>query len=303
MESLREILRHYRFGPADDENRRRLGELLLPEADALAEAFYDYLAADPYTASFFPTEAAAQRRRATLREWFHDLFTARLDGAHLRRLERVGKVHVRIGLSGHHVNAAMNFVRSFCTDALDRQVPDGEARASLQSTLHKLLDLNLDVLTGSYREEEMRRVFLSPRLESGLVRWTERLVHGLNLVLVVGLLAMAAGITVLFLADVVSAFEATLEKGLVKAMGSLLILWMMIELLHAEVRYLRGGNFEVKIFLELALVAFIRKLFVAALEKTEPVGFALLLGGLLVLGLLLFLVSRLEPSDRRLRPR
>lgn len=301
MESLREILRHYRFGPADEENRRRLGDLLLPEADALGEAFYAYLASDPYTAAFFPTEADAARRKSTLQAWFRDLFNAELGGAYLRGLERVGKVHVRIGLSGHHVNAAMNFVRGFCADALALRVPDGEDRSALLNTLHKLLDMNLDVLTGSYREEELRRVFLSPRLESALVRWSERLMHGLNLVLVVGLLALAAGITVLFLSDVVSAFEGTLETGLVKAMGSLLILWMMIELLHAEVRYLRGGSFEVKIFLELALVAFIRKLFVAALEKTEPVGFALLLAGLLILGVLLFLVSRLEPWDRRRR--
>jgi uncharacterized membrane protein (DUF373 family) len=48
----------------------------------------------------------------------------------------------------------------------------------------------------------------------------------------------------------------------------------------------------VRIFLELALVAFIRKLFIAALENKDPINFGLILAGLLVLGLLFFLMAR-----------
>jgi len=297
MESMEEILRHYHFCSADESNLARLAALLLPEAEQLAEDFYEYLAEDPYTASFFPNEAAARRRKETLQAWFQALLTERLDDRYLRRLQKIGEVHVRIGLSGHHVNAAMNFIRGHCREALYGQVSEARERQALQETLDKVLDINLDVMTSSYREEELKKYFLSQRVESALIRWTERLTYGLNLVLVVGLLAMAVAITALFAYDVVLAFQGQPDVGAIKALGSLLILWMMIELLHAEVRYLKGGQFSLRVFLELALVAFIRKLFIAALEKTDPLSFALLLASLLVLGALFFLIIRSEKDE------
>jgi len=292
LDTMKDILRHYQFG-ADDESRlATLAEVLSPEADALAEAFYQYLASDPYTAAFFSTPAEVERRKSTMRNWFRDLFTGPYDQSHLRRLERVGKVHVKIGLSGHYVNAAMHFVREFCHQRVAKAETDPAMREALVGTLNKILDVHLDILSSSYREAELGTVFLSRRFESGLVRWAERLVHGLNLVLMVGLLAMAIGVLSLFVADVINAFSTDLEGGVIRALGSLLILWMMIELLQAEVDHLRGGRFHVRIFLELALVAFIRKLFIAALENKDPINFGLILAGLLVLGLLFFLMAR-----------
>jgi len=298
METMKEILRHYRFGTSDEENLAVLGGLLLPLSDSLADEFYDYLAEDSQTARFFQTPAAVERRKITIKGWFQDLLTAQYGSPLLRRLERIGKVHVKIGLRGHYVNAAMHFIRAFCHRQVVAQVAERPRREALLDTLDKVLDIHLDVLTGSYREEELKKVFLSRRFESWLVRWAERLLHGLNLLLMVGLLALTVGIFGLFVSDVVHAFEANLEKGMIQALGSLLVLWMMIELLQAEVEHLRGGTFHVRLFLELALVAFIRKLFIAARDHQDPVNFALLLGALLVLGLTFFLMSRAEPRNR-----
>jgi uncharacterized membrane protein (DUF373 family) len=72
----------------------------------------------------------------------------------------------------------------------------------------------------------------------------------------------------------------------------------MIELLHTQVAHLRGGGFRVQVFVELALVAFIRKLFIAAIDEKEAITFALLIGGLLVLGVIFYLVAKAEPRRR-----
>jgi uncharacterized membrane protein (DUF373 family) len=298
MTVMQEILRHYDFDRSDEANIARLAELLLPGAGELSEAFYAHLSADPQTAAYFRNEAAISRRKETLQSWFRDLLTARYDDRYLQRLQRIGRVHVEIGLPGHLVNASMNFLRRNCHRRLEELVTDEAERSTLAATLDKILDINLDVMTSSYRQAELNKYFLSQRMESAIIRFAERLMHGLNLLLVIGLLVMAAGITALFAHDVVQAFAGPLDAGVVKALGSLLILWMMIELLHAEVRYLKGGRFNLRVFLELALVAFIRKLFVAALEKTEPVAFGLLLGGLLVLGLLFAIIGRSESGQQ-----
>ena len=299
MESMESILKNYRFMPVDEENMKELGALLLPFSDELGDDFYGFLMEDPKTAAYFRTEEAVEKRKRTIKAWFKDLFTAKYDQRHLMRLQRIGRVHVKIGLNGHYVNASMSFIRSYCISRLNSEVADPVRRQDLIETLNKVLDINLDVMTSSYREAELKKVFLSHRLEFWLVKWAERLMHGLNLLLMLGLVILAAGVAGLLASDILYALRETLETGVIKALGSLLILWMMIELLHTQVEHLRGGRFRVQVFVELALVAFIRKLFVAAIDEKEAVTFALLIGGLLVLGVIFYLLGKVEPRSMR----
>lgn len=131
-----------------------------------------------------------------------------------------------------------------------------------------------------------------------MIQWSERFIHGLNLVLMIGLLVMAVGVVTLLGSDVYHALTSDLQNGVIKALGSLLILWMMIELLHTQVDVLRGGKFHVRIFLELALVAFIRKLFVASVEAKDPVSFSLIIGATVILGIIFFLVAKSESWEK-----
>ena len=294
MESIYEIKRDYELTRLDEDNLKELSDILLPSIDGFAADFYTYLMKDQYTASFFETEAARRRREETIKKWFEDLLTARYDNRYLVRLRKIGKIHVKIGLKGHYVNASMNHIRNFCYRQVIELVSDADKRRELLETLNKVLDINLDVMTSSYRDAELKKVFVSHRVESVIIRWSERLLHGLNLVLMIGLLTMALGVASLLAQDVVYAFTTSLETGVIKALGSLLILWMMIELLHTQVEHLRGGRFHVRIFVELALVAFIRKLFVASIEEKDPITLGLLIGGLFVLGLLLYFLAKAE---------
>jgi uncharacterized membrane protein (DUF373 family)/truncated hemoglobin YjbI len=294
METMEEIRRSYKFLEHDEKNLPRLADILVPLSDELARDFYEYLMEDPRTASYFPNSKAVERRHETIKDWLKLILAGPYDRRLLIRLARIGEVHVKIGLKGHHVNAAMNYIRSYCVRHVTASVPERALREDLLETLNKVLDISLDIMTGSYREAELRKVFLSFRVESTLIQWSERFVQGLNLVLTIGLVVMAVGLVSLFASDVFTAFTGDLERGVIKALGSLLILWMLIELLHTEVKHLRGGKFRVRVFVELALAAFIRKIFVASFETQDPLTFGLLLGALLILGLVFFLVGRTE---------
>jgi uncharacterized membrane protein (DUF373 family) len=274
----------------DEENLKELAQILLPLSEQLADEFHDYLMEDPYSAAFFKTSEAARRRKETIITWLQDLLTGNYNNSYLARLRKIGQVHVRIGLKGHFFIAAMNFLRTFCIRHTTRAEMEEERKTDLLETLNKVIDFNLDVITSSYREAELRKVFLSYKAESVMIQWSERLMHGLNLVLMVGLLVMSLGVVTLLGSDIYHAFS--------KALGSLLILWMMIELLHTQVDVLRGGKFHVRVFLELALVAFIRKLFVASVEAKDPFSFALLLGGTMVLGIILFLLAKSQSWEK-----
>ena len=298
MESMDEIRRHYSFTTQDEENLKELAQILLPFSGNMADEFYDFLLDDPYTAAFFKTEEAIKKRRETIISWFKDLLLSPYNSLYLARLQRIGQVHVRIGLKGHYVNASMNFIRTFCIRQTVNSLVDGNRQKELLETLNKAIDLNLDILTSSYREAELKKVFLSYKAESLMVKWSERLMHGLNLILLIGLLAMAVGVVALLVSDIYYALTSDLQHGVIKALGSLLILWMMIELLHTQVDVLRGGKFHVRIFIELALVAFIRKLFVASVEEKDPISFSLLIGATIILGIIFFLVAKSESWEK-----
>ena len=296
MENMEEVKSHFGFTANDQRNLVLLGKILLPMKEKFADDFYDYLKQHSDTAKYFQTEEAVTRRKETFCSWFEEMLTNTYDNTYLRNLQRVGKRHVDIGIKGFHVNASMNYVRELCRRHTNAHVLDGGCQEDVLDSMHKALDINLSILTSSFQEEKMKKVFLSQTFENRLVNLAERLLHGLNLVLMGGLLVMAVGVVVLLGVDIVSAFTGSFDYGFIKALGSLLILWMFIELLHTEIEHLQGGKFHVRIFIELALVAFIRKLFVASFKTQDPVSFGLLLAGLLVLGIIYFLVARIEKS-------
>lgn len=297
MHSIESILEHYDFTDQDEALLRDMADLFRPLQERFADDFYRYLQEDDYTSAYFRTDTAITKRKETIRWWLKEILTSRYDGRFLLKLVRIGKVHVKIGLDGHYVNAAMGFIRRYFQDHLNQLVSDPDRREILIGTLDKALDISLDIMTSSYREAELKKVFISQRVELWIVKWAEKLMHGLNLVLMIGLVALAIGVTLMLTSDIFYALTVNLERGVIKALGSLLILWMMIELLHTQVQQLKGGKFHVRIFVDLAMVAFIRKIFVATIDEKDAVSSALLLGGLLVLGLIYFLIGRSEKDS------
>lgn len=113
MPIMDNLLEHYSFGPLDEEQRAQLAEIILPVQDQFAEDFYAMLAENSYTASFFPTKEAVAKRKQTFKNWLNLMLKSDFDHRLLLKLERIGKTHVRIGLEGHYVNSAMNFVRRY----------------------------------------------------------------------------------------------------------------------------------------------------------------------------------------------
>jgi len=294
---MKSILNHYDFTDQDEALLREIAELCLPVQDRFADDFYLYLQENDYTANYFRTDAAIKKRKETILWWLKEILTSGYDNRLLLKLVRIGKTHVKIGLDGHYVNAAMGFIRRYFQDHLNQVVSEPARREIMVEALNKALDISLDIMTSSYREAELKKVFISQRVELWIVKWAEKLMHGLNLVLMLGLVAMAMGVTLLLTSDIFYALTVNLEKGVIKALGSLLILWMMIELLHTQVQQLKGGQFHVRIFVDLAMVAFIRKVFVATIDEKDALSFGLLLGGLLVLGLIYFLIGRSEKNS------
>ncbi|HZE22099.1 MAG TPA: protoglobin domain-containing protein [Desulfobaccales bacterium] len=297
MRTFREIKANYRFSEPEIETLNKLLPVVEPHADSIVADFYNLFRQIPDTAKYLQDEAQVARLQAMHRVWLLALFQGPFEERYFLRLQRIGHAHVRIGLSAHFVYVGMNLIRQHLHQIITTEV-DPDQQEDACKALEKILDLNLDVIARTYHEEEIRRVFLSQKLDSLLIQFSQRFTFGLNILLVLGLLALSLAAIVLIIQDVISLIQGNLVYGLVATMGSVLILWVIIELLDMEIDRLRGGAFKLRLFVGVALVAFIRKVLVTSLKGHDLMTEGLYLAGILVCGVIFWLVSRAEAAKQ-----
>lgn len=293
MRTFQEIRDNYQFSDLEAETLRSLLPVVEPHAPRLIRDFFNLFLQMPDAAKYLKEEGKTARLEALHREWLLDLFKGPYDERYFQRLQRVGLAHVNIGLSVHFVHVGMNSLRLNLKKIVDAEV-EPKLKDAAQAALTKILDLNLDLIARAYHEEQMRRVFLSFKLDNALMRFARRFTFGLNLLVLLGLMALSVGVLLVLANDISMIFRGSREGGMVAALGSLLVLWLMIELLDAEIDRLQGGEFRFNLFVGVALVAFIRKVLVATLAHESLQTEMLYLGGILVLGVIFWLVTRAE---------
>jgi|UniRef100_A0A7C5EP11 uncharacterized membrane protein (DUF373 family)/hemoglobin-like flavoprotein len=297
MRTFQEILTNYNFDEETFQTLKSLEPLVEPHAEQIVEDFYRMLMEMPDTAKFLQDEHRLARLKVAHRHWLLSLFKGTYDDNYYRGLQRIGMAHVRIGLSAHFVYVAMNFLRARLRELLSQNLT-GNLRNSAEAALDKILDLNLDVIARTYHQEELRRFFLSYKLDDTLIRFARRFTFGLNFLLLLGLIGLGAGMVLVLVNDVSLIFRGDLDKGLISALGSLLVLWLAIELLEAEIDRLQGGELQLSLFVGVGLVAFIRKILIATLSHEDLKMEVLYLGGIFIFGLIYWLISRAEVRQK-----
>ncbi|MBE9527941.1 MAG: phosphate-starvation-inducible PsiE family protein [Proteobacteria bacterium] len=293
MNSFEQIKSHYGFTNGDIRNLEQLRPVMEKYASEFVAEFYQFVKNLSEHDKYLKDDTIIRRHQDALRVWFLRLFKGDYDRRYFDELERVGMAHVKINLPAHYVNAAMHFVKGFIHTTIHKEFKDLEECVYFERSADKILDINLDIFTSSYIEEE-KKFFLSQRLESYLIQFANRFTYGLNLTLVGGLVMMGLGVMWLFTYDLMHLLDGNIEQGLLRTLGSLLMLWVVIELMETEVKHLKGGKFKVKVFISVALVAVIRKILVTSL-KTDAVEAQLsLVAAVAVLGVVYWLIAKVE---------
>ena len=296
MITAKKIKAHYDFTSEEEKLLGNLRSSMMNYRDRFGQELMASFMIHESMAEYFPDEEKEKHHAMTFAGWFMRLFSGTYDEAYFQKLRKVGQVHVDIKLDGHLVNAAMTTVRRLIAGYFREAVPK-EDLDSTMTAITKILDINLDVMTSSYRQAELKKYFIHAKAESFLISLLERFTHGLNLVLGMALAVVSLGVIWLFVHDVLNAFHATnLETSVVAALGSLLIIWMMIELLGTEVEHLRGKKIPIKIFIGIVIVAFIRKVLIGSLQHATLVDYGTRVATLLVLAMVYWLVARADPK-------
>ncbi|EAU54030.1 phosphate-starvation-inducible PsiE family protein [Mariprofundus ferrooxydans] len=131
------------------------------------------------------------------------------------------------------------------------------------------------------------------------IEWAERLLNRTNQfarIIISLALVMATGlITAAFFHDIYLAVTVhPFMTGFMHAIGVLLLLWTMVELINTEVRLLRGGSVDISIFIEVALVVILREIILLPVADIRPTWIVLgkWTGAAFLLGLTYFLVRQ-----------
>lgn len=294
--AIEKVKENYQFSDWDEKHLIKLMPIMEEKADAFVDAFYVMAFNFKNAEKYLKNGSVIEKHKSAMREWFLKLFDGQYDDEYLRYLEGIGSSHVKIELPSHYVNVSISFVKKYCTDAILSETDECRERTDMIIALGKILDINLDVLTSSYIEEEKNIFFLSKKAENKLINFAERFSYGLNLLLLIGLSMLGLIVIGLFVYDVSYIFQGNMERGLLATLGALLMLWVVIELVDTEVEHMRGAKFSVKVFVSVAMVAVIRKILITTLDSDTTAvqaQYSLILA-LGVLGLVYWLVTKTE---------
>ncbi|MCC7203324.1 MAG: phosphate-starvation-inducible PsiE family protein [Nitrospirae bacterium] len=293
METMEDVKKSYSFSEQDEENLLSLRDLIEKNSYDFISKFYDYILRFKSVSSFLKDEGTIANHKEKVRQWFIRLFEGDYNEEYLRRLNRIGEVHVRIGLPGHYVNSSISFVRKYCFKLLTDEFGCSRQRDVLINSVDKIIDMNLDIMTISYREEELRSFILPRRLEYTMIEYARRFAFSLDLFLLAVLILTSVFVLGFVCYEVygITTGAISIETGILKVLGTLLIIWAIGELLNSEIHHLKGGKFAVTAFLTLAIAAVIRKILIATLS-TEKFADILVLGGIvLALGIVYWLIG------------
>ncbi len=299
MRSFREIKQDYRFTEEDAQRLAGLRTLMEEHVDEIMGTLSLWIMGTKGAARYFTEETRKIHVFGSQRDWFLELFSGVYDNRYYEKLIRIGSTHVKHNVDTHYMNRAVNLIRNACIGILQRQDEEKTETTNRIIALGKILDISLDVMTSSYIEEEIKVYSPVYKVRSLLISFAERFAQTTNLVLILALIGLTLGVVWLFIQDVAGLLSGNVERGIISALGSMLLLWLMIELMNTEISHLKGGKFHISVFVGVALVTMIRETMIATLKHEKPESVYYLIAAILVIGFVYWIVTKAEDRDRK----
>lgn len=298
MRSFKEIKHDYRFTEEDERRLAGLRQLMEEHVDEVMSTLSLWIMGTKGAAKFFTDELRKRHVFNAQRQWFLNLFSGIYGNSYYEGLIKIGRAHVRHNVDAHYMNRAINIVKNTCIGIISKTEEDRVEATNKMISIGKILDISLDVITTSYIEEELRTYSPVYKVKSVLVSFAERFAQTTNLILVFALIGLTIGVVWLFLQDVQNILAGGIERGIISALGSMLLLWLMIELMNTEISHLKGGKFHISVFVGVALVTMIRETMIATLKHEKPEAIYYLIAAILVIGFVYWIVSNSEHKIR-----
>ncbi len=294
IESFEDIKRDFLFTEEDVERIKKLKPIMERYVDEFIEQFYHYISNFKETKKYLDTPEKISKHKKELRKWYIDLFSGNYGYEYFMKLYKISETHVKIGLPTHYINSSFNFIRNFIIEKINQELGLTTERNEAVKSIGKLLDINLDVLTFAYREEELTKFAMMSKAEKTILMFSRKFTDILEFGLVLALIIVSFFGFSLFAKDFYHLLSLHVDytHGILTILGDLLILWAIVELMNEEISHLKGGEFAITAFIALAIAAVLRKILIISLSPEKKIDLAIYGGIVLILSLSYWLLYK-----------
>lgn len=169
MDDYSQLKTNYKFTKEEALILKNLQPRMEKLADIFIDEFYDYIWGFGKTVQYLKSTKIIERHKIKIKQWFINLFSGKYDMSYFLGLYKIGGIHVKIGLPTHYVNSAFTFVRTFILKSIEENFENKKQHVKEITAVEKIIDMNLDVLTSSYRQEEIGKYLSLSSMEKGIL--------------------------------------------------------------------------------------------------------------------------------------
>lgn len=298
MKYIKEVISNYSLTEKDIQNLIFMEKFMLEYADQFVDEFYDYMILKIQLPDSM-TPDVIQKHQNMLKIWYKRFFEGKIDNKYLEYLVNIGNTHIKFNITQDMFNIMSNWARQWFHEKIFQNVSDDIKRKDLLFSMHKLMDINKDIISDAYYTTEIKKysVFLS--LRDFVISVSERIEFITQIIILMFLIFLTISAAVYFLFDIVVLIKLKPDFFIIKALSSLLMIWVLSELLYTEINIIKGAKFKISTFVGVALIAFVRDLLIMTLEHTGSIEkLLLIILSITVLGLVYWLVTITETKDK-----
>jgi rsbT co-antagonist protein RsbR len=147
---LTTLLELYSLSNDDIEKIHSYGDIVVPKLDEFVALFYGWLRKQPEFEEFFPDEETLTHVQKMSRGYWEEFFRHELDDEYLKKRDKIGETHARIGLPLTIYFAAMHrSLKLFTEDLYDDRLSPEDYRASMRAVT-KLVHLDTSLVVETY---------------------------------------------------------------------------------------------------------------------------------------------------------
>ena len=293
MKYLQELEREYELSEKDKENLMKIGEKLIKYKNDFTKQFIEYLikrVTNEYTRKEF-----FENLENVINAWYSMLLSSNIDNDYVLKLVRASKIHIKFGISQDNVNTMISFSRRYLHEKMFQNFSEDLERKNLLITLHKIIDINFDILNRAYLDEKIKEYSLELKFRGLVVKLGEKFSFVMQVVLISILILLTTIATISVSNDLIRLSINKSHEFLISSLGSLLILWILAELIRTEIQLIKGGDFRISVFIGVALIAYIRDLLILTLQHNMyEITTIYVLASILILGFIYWLIYKTE---------
>ena len=294
-----EILNRFDFAASDMEYINSVKEEMQQYEQAFIKDVLNYLQKDAqFTAEYGKIGDKLNTDR--LKSWYNALIAGKLNSAFSEFVSEFNLHQTPKGaFSGERIAELFSFIRIWVQNKLlETAECEWDYKGILQAYT-KVINAAVYITMNSYVPRDKSTSHTS-KMKNKILVWAEKaslITHSMLLVFLMIMTVAGVGFFIWSLWDLK---DVAPDKLFVTALGSLLVLWVLIELINSEIQMLKGDKFKISIFVGVVLIAFIREVLIMTLKHDagNMKTMIMMLGGILVLGVTYWLLAKSEEKNK-----